>query len=107
MNTRKIQGILVAAMGIMAISMVIGGCAACDSCQDAQGVKDESKTVAVVNSVCPIGEDPIDSKAVEASLTRNWRGKKVGFCCEGCLPVWDEMSDADKEKALAGVTGAR
>jgi hypothetical protein len=37
---------------------------------------------------------------VPASLTRQFEGKTVGFCCEMCPPAWDKLSDADKAKKL-------
>jgi hypothetical protein len=104
MNTHKIHGILLAALGFVSASLVIGGCACCGDC-DAEKTKGEehASIVKVVNDICPIGKDPIDSSAVDASLTRQWHGKSIGFCCDGCPQMWDDMSEADREKSLAAV----
>jgi hypothetical protein len=60
--------------------------------------------VAVVNSYCPIaGSHGVPGKMAPASLTRDYKGQKVGFCCDGCPPVWDKMSDQQKQAALDAV----
>lgn len=61
--------------------------------------------VKVVNAYCPIaGSHSIgEARTTVASLTRDFNGKKIGFCCEDCPPVWDHMSEADKTAALNAV----
>lgn len=106
MTTHKTKGLLSLAAGILALGVVIGGCASngcCGDCKDNAKAKEDAKLVKVVNSTCPIGDDPIDAAAHDASLTRQWRGQTVGFCCAGCLGPWDKMSDAERERALAAV----
>jgi hypothetical protein len=51
--------------------------------------------------------NPIDAESVPAELTREWKGVKVGFCCAGCPPAWDKLSDQEKlaKLAAAGPTG--
>jgi hypothetical protein len=56
-----------------------------------------------VNTVCPIEGGKVDPAKVPAELTREFKGQKVGFCCPDCLPVWDKLSDAEKEAKLAAV----
>lgn len=104
MNSHKIHRSVIATLGCSVAVMVIGGCACCGSCKDTAAASHrhgDAKTVEVVNAICPIGEDPIDTKAVEVGLTRQWRGRTVGFCCEGCLGPWDSMSDAEREQKLS------
>ena len=60
----------------------------------------------VVNARCPMMGSKIDPKNVPDSLTRTFKGKKVGFCCAGCPVAWDKLSDADKQKKLDACTGA-
>jgi len=61
----------------------------------------------VDNTTCPImGKKLSDRKAVAAKLVREHKGKKVGFCCAGCLPKWDKLSDAEKDAKLGGKTPA-
>lgn len=54
-----------------------------------------------VNSVCPIMGTPIHPASVPASLTREYKGQKVAFCCSMCPPVWDKLTDAEKDAKLA------
>jgi hypothetical protein len=34
-------------------------------------------------------------------LTRDFNGQKVGFCCDGCPPAWDKLTDEQKTAKLA------
>jgi len=56
-----------------------------------------------VNSRCPIMGSPIDRDKVDASLTRDYNGQKIAFCCGGCPSVWDKLTDAQKQAKLSGV----
>lgn len=58
--------------------------------------------VKVVNAFCPIaGSHAVgESKTTVASLTRDFKGKKVGFCCASCPSVWDNMTDQEKQGAF-------
>lgn len=50
------------------------------------------------NANCPIMGNPIDTEIDAAP----WKeGKKVGFCCPGCIDKWNELSEADKVAKLA------
>ncbi len=54
-------------------------------------------TVTTVNAYCVImNEDPVDPE-----LVREYKGQRVGFCCKGCVPKWNAMTDAQKDAALA------
>ncbi|MFO0998894.1 MAG: hypothetical protein U0936_01015 [Planctomycetaceae bacterium] len=53
-----------------------------------------------VNTVCPIMGNQIEPKEVEASLVKDFNGKKVAFCCPPCLEEWDELTDAEKSEKL-------
>ena len=53
-----------------------------------------------VNSKCPIMGGAIDPDKVPASLTRQYKGQTVGFCCGGCPGTWDRLSDAEKASKL-------
>lgn len=55
----------------------------------------------VVNSTCPIMGKSFDPATVPDNLTRTFKGQKVGFCCGGCPPAWDKLSDAEKTAKLA------
>lgn len=58
--------------------------------------------VKVVNAFCPIaGSHAVgENKMTVQSLTRDYQGKKVGFCCDSCPPLWDAMSDDEKKAAF-------
>ena len=56
-----------------------------------------------VNARCPIMGSPIDPAHVPDSLTREYKGQKVAFCCGMCPPAWDKLSDAEKDKKLEAV----
>jgi hypothetical protein len=43
----------------------------------------------------------IEPKEVDASLVKNFNGKKVAFCCPPCLEEWDELTDAEKTERLS------
>jgi len=53
-----------------------------------------------VNAVCPLMGSPIKPEKVTASLTREYKGQKVGFCCAGWPEEWDKLTDAQKEAKL-------
>lgn len=53
-----------------------------------------------VNTVCPIMGNEINPEDVEASLVKDFNGKKVAFCCPPCLEEWDELTDAEKSEKL-------
>ena len=56
-----------------------------------------STNAAPVTTVCPImGHD-----VSENGGSTIWNGQTIGFCCEGCLPKWDKLSDEDKAAKLA------
>lgn len=54
-----------------------------------------------VNTVCPIMGNEIVPNEVEASLVKDFNGKKVAFCCPPCLEEWDELTDAEKTEKLS------
>ncbi|HOD82981.1 MAG: hypothetical protein BWX88_04310 [Planctomycetes bacterium ADurb.Bin126] len=54
---------------------------------------------APVNDRCPIMGGKVNPK-----LTRTFEGKTVGFCCPGCFPKWDNLTDAEKKAKLAAAT---
>ena len=56
--------------------------------------------VAVVNTKCPIMGNTINPAKVPASLTRDYKDQKVGFCCGMCPGQWDKMTDAQKDAKL-------
>jgi len=51
----------------------------------------------VSNSKCPIMPDHL----IDPAVTVAYKGKKVGFCCAGCIDEWDKMSESKKNEMLA------
>lgn len=54
------------------------------------------------NLICPIMGSSIDMNVVEDSLTRDYKGRKVAFCCPGCPSAWDKLSDPQKQAKIPG-----
>jgi len=55
----------------------------------------------VTNTRCPIMGRPVDPANVPANLTREHKGRRVGFCCSGCPAAWDKLTETQKESRLA------
>jgi hypothetical protein len=69
----------------------------CPMCEKMMGQAEADK---VVNARCPIMGNKIDPGNVPDDLTREWKGKKIGFCCAACPPKWDKLSDEEKQEKL-------
>jgi len=69
--------------------------------------KPAAASAKVVNTKCPIEGGAVDPNKVPDSLTREFKGQKVGFCCAMCPPKWDNLSDAEKEAKLKAVMGGK
>lgn len=68
---------------------------------------DKSETDAgVVNNRCPIMGSSIDPENVPEELTREYQGRKIGFCCGGCPRAWDRLSDEQKQAKLDDLLSA-
>lgn len=65
-----------------------------------QAVIDKQVAPSFANTKCPIMGHPIDPKHVPENLIREYKGKKIGFCCAGCPEQWDGLSEAQKEAKL-------
>ena len=57
-------------------------------------------TSPAVNTQCPMMGSEIDPENVPESLTREFHGRKIGFCCAGCPAGWDTLSDEQKQVKL-------
>jgi hypothetical protein len=55
------------------------------------------KEVTIVNAYCPLMGTAMGKTAPE-NMTRMYKEKRIGFCCDKCLKEWDAMNDADREK---------
>lgn len=48
-----------------------------------------SSKIAVANAKCPITGGTLGSDGVAENLTRDYKGQKIGFCCDGCPEEWE------------------
>ena len=53
------------------------------------------------NVRCPIMGSTIAADKVTKELIREYKGRKIAFCCRGCPAVWDKLADAEKSDKLA------
>ncbi len=88
---------------LMSAAAVVAGMLA--GCQSGSNAADESMclerkpgTIVTVNEYCAV----VPADPVDPTVVAEWKGQKVGFCCKGCLPKWEKMSEAEKDAALAG-----
>lgn len=57
---------------------------------------------AVVNGYCAVNHtEGVQGGRNHARWVSEWRGQRVGFCCEDCLDAWRGMTDDQREKNLA------
>jgi len=75
-------------------AMILVGCNQSAPTDSAETADVSSKTA---NKVCPImgGEVTAEGGTIE------WNGKLIGFCCPGCEPKWEKLSDEEKSEKLA------
>ena len=65
-----------------------------------QSKEGTAKPAAFANVTCPIMGSRIDPANVPNRLVRQYKGKKVAFCCGGCPAQWDKLSDAERDAKL-------
>lgn len=58
------------------------------------------------NTLCPIMVDHPVRKNLDQSLTRQYKGQLIGFCCSDCPEAWDALSGQEKDQALADAAKA-
>lgn len=92
---RSVQMFVLAA-GFLGVGALSGCASDCENCSKPAG----TASTAVVNKTCPIGGDEVEPTT---TLRTSFQGKEVGFCCESCEKSWAKLSDADRQKKLAGV----
>jgi len=57
---------------------------------------DETMKVDTINRTCPLMDQAVDPEYVVT-----YKGKRVGLCCEECVPDWNELADEEKQKLVA------
>jgi len=58
--------------------------------------KKGGESASAVNQKCPYSGNPVN-----LSLTADYKGRTVAFCCAGCVNKWGKEIDADKDAMLA------
>ena len=82
---------VVAVLGAVAMVSLVG----CKQNQkEAAAASDKSATL--VNTKCPYTGGPVKS-----TVTAEYNGQVVGFCCPGCQSRWAKATDAEKDAMLA------
>ena len=100
-RTVRTIGLMVLMVGILAFA--VGGCDNEDVSKSPAGGGPSAKTE-FVNDRCPMMGTPMDLESVPASLTREYKGQKVAFCCAACPTGWDKLTDEQKDEKLSAVT---
>lgn len=67
-----------------------------ENCKPASATA-SAASMGLMNSKCPL----MPEHAADKTVTADYKGGKVGFCCKGCVGKWSAMSDAQKDAALA------
>ena len=86
--------------GLVALVLLASLAACTHEATSAAPAAGGAATAVALNTVCPIGGDPVDPK-----LTRELGGATIGFCCEKCVTKFDAMDAAGKAAILAKVKG--
>ena len=95
-------------LSLLAAVAIIAGCAG-DTTVSTDDVADTDaeatsetgsetpETVSTDNRNCPIMGHAVTADGG----TVTWNGKTIGFCCDGCKPEFEKLSDEDKTAKLA------
>ncbi|UCD76589.1 MAG: hypothetical protein JSV91_06625 [Phycisphaerales bacterium] len=54
-----------------------------------------------VNQTCPISGEPVDGKTFTT-----YKGRKIGFCCAGCIRAFERWDDGRKDNFVTAALGA-
>jgi hypothetical protein len=57
-------------------------------------------TSTIANSKCPLMGTPLSKENYPNKLIREYKGMKIGVCCPECLPMWDKLTDEEKDAKL-------
>jgi len=100
-----IAGLAVLSLAVVALATApVQACGSCGCGKDVKAPANPPTTQPadgkVVNARCPIMGSKLDREKVPASLTRTYKGQKVGFCCGGCPKKWDALTDEQRDAKL-------
>jgi len=63
-------------------------------CQSTQ--TSETGAGSAINANCAMK----DSQPIDAACTIDYKGKKIGFCCNNCKRKFEGLSDTEKEERI-------
>lgn len=76
------------------VAIPLAGCKTGESCPPI----DKSAQLDCVNRVCPV---MLEDGVRKDGPRREWRGQRIGFCCEDCLGTWDKWTASERDNAVA------
>lgn len=90
---------LLATTALLSLPLLIGCQQSTDTAAEVPAQETiEATPVNFANEKCPImGGEPTPE------LTAQYRGKTIGFCCDGCPEKWAELSAEEKAEKFADV----
>lgn len=98
------RGALAAVLPIAALAMCVGGVwwawgrfVGGAAASEARLVTSARAPVEVVNRLCPVYKDQPIARRVDPALVVEWRGRKIGLCCDECILEWNAWEDARKD----------
>lgn len=83
-------------------SMLLGACA---SSSARSGSTASAAAGKPINAECAIMEGHPVPASNPATVT--YKGQTIGFCCEDCVEAWNEMTEAEKDKAYKAILAAK
>ena len=66
-------------------------------CAGSAGLSSSAEASTPVNENCPIMGHAVSADGG----TTEWDGKTIGFCCEGCIEKWSNLTETEKADKLA------
>lgn len=87
--------------GSLALAALVGACALGCSQQKQADARPQAAAAnaqaAAINSYCPLGKEPV----VAEVGTVSYKGHAIGFCCPGCMEMWESVPEADRDAFIA------
>ena len=84
----------VAAAGMICLAGTFVGCKSGDKNGDAATTQ---PSMGMINDTCPM----MEGHGVNEDVTVSYKGSTIGFCCEGCVGAWNDLSDEEKASKVA------
>lgn len=101
MSSKMSARLLRRAASVICLAILVGSAFGCKKTESEKPATSPTAGQAVVvNSLCPVMGTLLDRNNVPELLTRQFQGKKVGFCCPKCPVTWDKLSDSEREEKL-------